>query len=165
MTRLTQTIKQWRAPHSVAKLIEWFIVGAGGRKIMGWFFLPKLGRSTGGAPTSPKNFFLIETFSKFFFEKLTFFSFLYAFISFTFQGWIRYQSFCSGRTLGALMKTMKYLKFRIILVITVCNLTLPLTLPHILPYISLHLTSHYCTSCLTLPYHTLCLTLLYYNLP
>ncbi len=33
--------------------------------------------------------------------------FLYAFISFTFQVWIRYRSFCSGRTLGALVKTMK----------------------------------------------------------
>ncbi len=42
-------------------------------------------------------------------------SFLYAFISFTFQGWIRYRSFCSGRTLGALVKTVKYSKFRIIL--------------------------------------------------
>ncbi len=41
--------------------------------------------------------------------------FLYAFISFTFQDWIRYQSFCSGRTPGALVKTIKYSKFWIIL--------------------------------------------------
>ncbi len=41
--------------------------------------------------------------------------YLYAFISFTFQGWIRYRSGCSGRTPGALVKTIKYSKFRIIL--------------------------------------------------
>ncbi len=73
--------------------------------------------------------------------------FLYAFISFTFQGWIRYWSFCSGRTPGTLVKTIIYSKFRIILVIPVCNLTLHrwrLTLPY-----------------LTLPYLTLCLTLSY----
>ncbi len=92
--------------------------------------------------------------------------FLYAFISFTFQGWIRYQSFCSGRTPGMLVKTMKYLKFQIILVIPVCKLTLLLTLPSFtLPYLTLpYLTLHYLTSyhtlldltltlpCLTLPY-------------
>ncbi len=70
--------------------------------------------------------------------------FLYAFISFTFQGWIRYQSFCSKRTPGALVKTMKYLKFRIILVIPVCNFTLPYLLPYLtLPHINLHLTLPY----------------------
>ncbi len=79
--------------------------------------------------------------------------FLCSFISFTFQGSIQYLSFCSGRTPGALVKTIKYSKFRIICVISVCNLTLPLTLPYhtsylTLPYITLHLTLHY----LTLPY-------------
>ncbi len=44
-------------------------------------------------------------------------SFLYAFIWFTFQGWIQYRSFCSGRTLGVLVKTIKYSKFWIILLI------------------------------------------------
>ncbi len=114
--------------------------------------------------------------------------FLYAFISFTFQGWIRYQSFCSGRTPGVLVKTIKYLKFQIILVILVCNLTLPLILPSLLLYLALpHITLPYLmsyhtllyltltlpsltlfTSYLTLPYHTipyhtitLCLTLPY----
>ncbi len=57
--------------------------------------------------------------------------FLYAFISFTFQGWIRYRSFCSGRTRGALVKTIKYSKLQIILVIPVCNLTLRLTLSRV----------------------------------
>ncbi len=77
--------------------------------------------------------------------------FLYAFISFTFQGWIQYRSFCTGRTPGALVKTIKYSKFWNILVISVCNLTLPLTLHLTLPYHTSYLTLHY----LTLPYHTL----------
>ncbi len=99
------------------------------------------------------------------------------------------RSFCSGRTPEALVKTINYSKFRIILVIPVCNLTLPFTLPYFLlylspyltfPYITLHITLHYLTLpyltlpyltlpyhtlCLTLPYHTLCLTLPYYTLP
>ncbi len=70
-----------------------------------------------------------------------YFFFLYAFISFTFQGWIRYQLFCSGRTPGALVKTIKYSKSRIILVIPVSNLTLlltlNLTLSYVLPYLTL----------------------------
>ncbi len=81
--------------------------------------------------------------------------------------------FCSGRTPGALVKTIKYSKFQIILFISVCNFTFYLTLPYILPYLTLRLTLHYLTSYLTLPYvlpyftlpyHTLCLTLLYYTL-
>ncbi len=100
------------------------------------------------------------------------FPFLYAFISFTFQGWIRYGSFYSGRTPGALVKIIEYSKFLIILGSAsknyqifeilnqsryfsmlryfTSNLTLRLTLP-------------------TLPYPTLCLTLLltlpYFVLP
>ncbi len=92
--------------------------------------------------------------------------FLYTFISFTFQGWIRYQSFCSGRILGALVKTMKYLKFRIILVIPVRNLALPLTFPSFLPYFTSYFTLPYFTIpycnlilCLTLPYFMSYLTL------
>ncbi len=67
-------------------------------------------------------------------------TFLYTFISFTFQGWIRYRPFCCGRTPGALVKTIKYLKFRIILIIPVYNLTLHLTLPYFLPYLTLPYT-------------------------
>ncbi len=81
-------------------------------------------------------------------------------ISFTFQSWILYPSFCSGRMPGALVKTSKYSKFRIILGIPVRNFTLPLTLPYFirstLPYLTFYLTL-----CLTLPY----LTLPYLTLP
>ncbi len=135
--------------------------------------------------------FLILYDRSFHFLKIDFSIFLYTFTSFTFQGWIRYRSFCSGRTPGALVKTIKYSKFRIILIIPVGNLTLPLTLPYHTSYltirhITLHLTLHYLTlpyftllylPYLTLPYltipyltipylnHTICLTLPYYTLP
>ncbi len=112
-------------------------------------------------------------------------AFLYALISFTFQGWILYRSFCSGRTPEALVKTIKYLKFKIILVIPVCNLTLPLTLPYhmscltlpyltsyltlpyVLPYLTISyvLTWPYVLPYLTLPYLTLRLTLPFCTLP
>ncbi len=88
------------------------------------------------------------------------FALLYAFISLTFQGWIWYRSFCSGRTPEALVKTIKYSNFRIILVIPVRNLTLHLTLPY-LPYLTIPCRVSYLTLCLTLPYHTLRLTLPY----
>ncbi len=90
-----------------------------------------------------------------------------------------------SKTSGALVKTIKYSKFRIILFISVCNFTLPLTIPYhtsylalTLPYITLRHTLHYLTSYLTLPYilpyitvhltlpyHTLCLTIPYFTLP
>ncbi len=85
---------------------------------------------------------------------VTFRGFLCAFISFTFQGWIQYPSFCSGRTMGALVKTFKNSKFRIILVISVCSLTLPLTLPYFLPYLTIYLTLPYLMSYLNIPYLT-----------
>ncbi len=89
--------------------------------------------------------------------------FLYAFISFTFQGWIQYRAFCSGRTPGALVKTIRYSKFRIIFVISVCNLTLPLTLPYFLLYLTSYLIIPYVLLYFTIPYlkPTLCLTLPY----
>ncbi len=104
-------------------------------------------------------------------ENTFLFLFLYTFISFTFQGWIRYRSFCSGRTPGALVKTIKYLKFRIILVIPICNLTLHLTLPYFLLYLSIRPTLPYRMSYLTftlpyvLPYHTLPYLICYLTLP
>ncbi len=62
------------------------------------------------------------------------------------------------------MKTIKYSKFRSILVIPVCNFTLPLTLPsfllYLLPYLTIHLTLHY----LTLRYLMSYLALLYLTL-
>ncbi len=68
---------------------------------------------------------------------------LYAFISFTFQGLIRYRSFWSGRTQEALVKTIKYSKFWIILVIPV-YVTLPYFLSYLtIPYLLPHLTSPY----------------------
>ncbi len=96
--------------------------------------------------------------------------FLYTFISFTFQGRNRYRSFCSGRTLGALVKTIKYSKLRsFILVILVCNLTLHLTLPYFLPYLTIpYVLPHLTLSCvlfyLTLPYLMSYLTLQYLTL-
>ncbi len=78
--------------------------------------------------------------------------FLYTFISITFQGWIQYRSFCSGRTMGALVKTIKYS--------SMCNLTLPLTLLYSLLYLLPYLTSYF-TSYLTLPYILPYLTLPY----
>ncbi len=69
------------------------------------------------------------------------------------------------------MKTIKYSKFRIILVIPVCNLTLPLTLPSFLPYLTLptsYLTLHYILPYLILPYHTtpyVLPSIPYYTLP
>ncbi len=47
--------------------------------------------------------------------KLSILDCLYAFISFTFQGCIRYRLFCCGRTLVAPVKTIQYSKFQIIL--------------------------------------------------
>ncbi len=47
---------------------------------------------------------------------------------------------------------MKYLKFRIILVIPGCNLTLPLPLPSFLPYLFIRLTLPYLTLPYILPY-------------
>ncbi len=105
--------------------------------------------------------------------------FLYTFISFTFQVLIRYRSFCSGRTPRALIKTIKYSnywiilgitgknhsKFQIILVIPGCKLTLNLTLPyffyltlpyvlpyHTIPYVLPHLTLPYVLPYITVPY-------------
>ncbi len=63
------------------------------------------------------------------------------------------------------MKTVKYSKFRIILVIPVCNLTLHLTLPYFLPYLTIRLTLSYCMSYLTLLYLMSYLTLPYLTLP
>ncbi len=94
--------------------------------------------------------------------KNTFLIFLYAFISFTFQGWIRYRSFCSGRTPGALVKTITYSKFRIILFIPVCNLTLHLTF---LPYLTICRTLPYRMSYLTLPYVLPYFTVSYLTIP
>ncbi len=56
---------------------------------------------------------------------------------------------------------MKYLKFRIILVTPVYNLTLPLTLLYVLPYLPSYLTLPY----LTLPYILPYITIPYYTLP
>ncbi len=89
-------------------------------------------------------------------------NFLYAFISFTFQGWIRYPLFFSGRTLGALVKTIKCSKFWII-VIPVCNLTLPLTLPYFLLYLFPYLIIHLILPYLTIPYVLPYLTISYLN--
>ncbi len=52
---------------------------------------------------------------------------------------------------GSAGETSKYSKFRIILFVSVCNLTLPLTLP----YLTSYLTLPYITIHLALPYHTL----------
>ncbi len=103
---------------------------------------------------------------------------LYAFISFTFQGWIWYRSFCFGRAPGARGKTVKYSKFQIILGSAsknyqifeisnqVCNLTLHLTLPYFLPYLTIRLTLLYRMSYLTSPHLTLpYLTLPYLTIP
>ncbi len=67
------------------------------------------------------------------------------------------------------METIKYSKFRIILFISVCNLTLPyitlnltLRLPYVLPYLTVpYHTLPYALPYLTVPYHNLLLTLPY----
>ncbi len=66
-------------------------------------------------------------------------------------------------------KNYKYSKFRIILIIPVCNLTLHLTLPYFLPSLTIHLTLPYILpyrmSYLTLPYLMSYLTVCYLTLP